>query len=244
MTDLVAPPPSTAIEPLPPVCQDLVVLARDPQEMAQAQQGLVVWMDQKLKSLHAELAEAEENLAIAKRMKHRITGWQRQIQVVRKRVVFYEKAKTALEAGYCIVPDFPVQLIAVKTKKHWPPPGRVRGGIHNVPEVKSEPLPQGEGKYVGPAPYASAHKHEDGSTWSQADAFQEVDFPFKIIKPQILSGLEEALRLKLFDEIGVLPAHRANRDPILVGRIKRREGAYNEPTMTFLIAWWIDTRSL
>ena len=55
---------------------------------------------------------------------------------------------------------------------------------------------------------------------------------------------ELTLKRKLFDEIGILPATRRHADPILVGRIKRKESAYNEPSMTFLIAWWIDTRDL
>lgn len=228
---------------LPPVSEDLVVLARDPEEMARAQQGLIVWMDRKLEGLRAELAEAEENLATAKRLKHRLVGWQRQVQAVRKRVVYYEKAKSALEAGYCIVPDFPVQLIAVRTTKEDPSPKWHQGGGHRVPDEKCETLPEGKGDYVDPVPYTDTQKRADGNTWSQAIFLREVDFPFKVVKPQILKGLEEALKRKLFDEIGILPAHRANRDPILVGRIKRREG-YNENTMTFLIAWWIDTRSL
>jgi hypothetical protein len=226
---------------LPPISRDIVVLARDPEEMARAQQGLIVWMDRKLEGLRAELVEAEENLATAKRLKHRTLGWQRQVQVARKRVLYYEKAKTALESGYCIIPDFPVQVIAVRTTKGGPSAKGFSG--RRVPDMKCETLPEGEGDYIDPEPYTASLKREDGSMVTTAIALREVDFPFKVIKPQILKGLEEALKRKLFDEIGVLPAHRANRDPILIGRIKRREG-YNENTMTFLIAWWIDTRSL
>jgi hypothetical protein len=230
-----------------PMAEDVVVLARDPEEMANAQQGLIAWMDGKLTSLRTELSETEENLATAKRLKHRTDGWKRQVLTARKRVTYYEKARMALEAGYCIVPDFPVQVIAVRTTRDNPPGRYVEGGGHRVPDIKCEQLPAGEGDYVGPQPYTSTsqRKTDDGRTQSQsyAIALREVDFPFKIVKPQILKGLEEALKQRLFDEIGILPSHRRNVDPILVGRIKRREG-YNESTMTFLIAWWIDTRSL
>jgi hypothetical protein len=237
-------------EPALPVAENVVVLARDPQEMVDAQQGLITWMDRKIAGLRQELAEAEENLATAKRMKHRTDGWQRQVRLAQGRITFYEKAKSALEEGYCIIPDFPVQLIAVKTSKRRPPLKWHSGRGHNVPNIESQPLPEGEGEYVSPDPLVREvplpiregehhHRYE-----SQASEFGKVDFPLKVVKPQILKGMEVALKRKLFDEIGILPQTGRGRDPVLVGRIKRREGSYNEPTLNFLIAWWIDTRDL
>ena len=96
-------------EPALPVSEDLVVLARDPSEMAEAQQGLIAWMDRKVDVLKGELAEAEENLATAKRMKTRTQGWASVVRRAKNRVTYYEKARTALQEGYCIIPDFPVQ---------------------------------------------------------------------------------------------------------------------------------------
>jgi len=241
---------TTELAPLPPVSDDIVVLARDPAEMENAQQGLIEWMGRKVASLQVELAEAEENLATAKRMKTRTQGWQRVVRVTRNRVLYYEKAKTALEEGYCIIPDFPVELIAVKTNRKGPPRKWHRGGSHIVPDVDSQPLPEGEGEYVSPAPTIVERPLPDRGDGlrrveSKATDFQEVDFPFKVVKPQILKGMEVALKRKLFDEIGILPGpRRRGGDPVLVGRIKRREGPYHEPVLTFLIAWWIDTRAL
>jgi len=237
-------------EPGPlPVSEDLVVLARDPNEMAEAQQGLIAWMDRKVASLKSELAEAEENLATAKRMKTRTQGWASVVRRAKSRTTYYEKARNALQEGYCIIPDFPVELIAVKTRKKRPPKRWVSGGGHMVPDVHAEALPEGEGRYVSNDVLVRTRNKpkEEGQTYarceSQATDFRMVDFPFKIVKPQILKGMEVALRRKLFDEIGVLPASRRNADPVLVGRIKRKEG-YTEQVMTFLIAWWIDTRDL
>ena len=42
-------------EPALPVAEDVVVLARDPQEMEDAQQGLIAWMDRKIAVLQQEL---------------------------------------------------------------------------------------------------------------------------------------------------------------------------------------------
>jgi hypothetical protein len=239
------PAPLAQSEPTLAVSDDIVVLARDPNEMAEAQKDLILWMDRKLASLNAELAEAEENLATAKRMKVRTQGWQRIVRLAKNRVTYYEKAKTALEEGYCIIPDFPVQLIAVKTKRKNPP-AKWHSGF--VPDVQAQPLPEGEGEYVDPVPYTRSRpaptEHNRHRTESQATRFDEVDFPMKVVKPQILKGLETAMKRKLFDEIGILPAARKGGDPVLVGRIKRKEGTYHEPSLTFLIAWWIDTSDL
>lgn len=235
---------------LPGPNQDIVVLARDPQEMAQAQQGLIDWFTAKLNAEKLQLAECEENLAIAKRMKTKTEGWRRQVSLAQKRVTFYTKGLTALEEGYCIIPDFPVQLIAVRTTKKRPPRKNHSGGAWHVPDVESEQLPQGEGRYVSPAPEITTFEgpgREPGKTitFSQATSFDVVDFPFKQVKPQILRDLDRAMKSKLFDEIGVLPGRtRRNTDPVIVGRIKRRVNRFSETTLTFLVTWWIDSRDL
>jgi hypothetical protein len=214
--------------------------------MAEAQEGLIAWMGQKVAVLKTELADAEENLATTKRMKTRTQGWVTVVRRARNRVTYYEKALAALNEGYCIIPDFPVQLIAVKTKKKSPPRQWCTG--HMVPDVTSEALPEGDGTYVSPDPTVDVRKVKvEGcnylNTETRAADFRKVDFPIKVVKPQILKGLEAVLKRKLFDEIGILPARRKG-DPVLVGCIKRKEGTYDERVMTFLIAWWIDTRDL
>lgn len=235
---------------LPGPTQDIVVLARDPQEMAHAQEGLIAWFQSKIAAEKAQLAECEENLATAKRMKTKTDGWRRQVLLAQKRVTFYTKGLTALEEGYCIIPDFPVQLIAVRTTKKRPPRKTHAGGAWNVPDIASEQLPQGEGRYVSPVPFTETREgpgREPNSKvrFSLATEFDLVDFPFKQVKPQILKDLSYAMKAKLFDEIGILPGRtRRNADPVLVGRIKRRVSQFNETTLTFLITWWIDTRDL
>lgn len=237
---------SAEIVSLPAPVEDVVVLARNPEEMADAQQGLLVWADQKLAGLRHELAEAQENLDIAKTMKIRTEGWRRQVNLRKKRITYYEKAKTALEQGFCIIPDFPVQLIAVRTDKKKPPRAVPK---YTEPSVDPAMIPQGEGRYVSDRPVVNEWTTMNGEgkevTHQTAVNFDDVDFPFKTVRPQILADLSRAVKLKLFDEIGVLPATaRRGGDPVLVGRIKRKEGAYNEKVMTFLITWWVDTRTL
>lgn len=230
---------------------DIVVLARNPQEMAEAQKGLVAWTRRKLQSLKAELADAEENLAQSTKLKIRTEGWKRQVALAKNRIIFYGKVHAALEAGYCIVPNFPsMELIAVRTSKNRPPRGeKVTSWQPNPTLVKYEQLPVGDGKYVNPRPKTKSFVRKDETTGKNLTTswntdFQELDFPFKVVRPQILSNLGKALAQKIFDDIGVLPQVTRAPDPMIVGRIRRREAGYSEPTITFLIAWWIDSRTL
>jgi len=80
---------------LPP--GSLLVHARDPAEMERAQAQLVTWARGMEASERANLAEVEENLALARERKWKLSGWQRQVRLARKRVTFFEKVKLALE---------------------------------------------------------------------------------------------------------------------------------------------------
>lgn len=247
----------TEVMQIPGPTGDVVVLARDAAEMANAQQGLITWFEAKVGAEKAQLAECEENLAIAKGMKTKTNGWKRQVTLAKRRVVYYEKGLAALHEGYCIIPEFPVALIAVRTSRSRPPK-KWHGGNwgNNVPDVVSQQLPEGEGQYVDPRPFLGSKRvvtarHDDGKpksvqTYHQATDFDDVDFPFKTVKPQILKDLSHAMKRKIFDEIGILPAPRSRGcgDPVIVGRIKRKTSRYGEVVLTFLITWWVDTRDL
>jgi hypothetical protein len=87
--------------------------------------------------------------------------------------------------------------------------------------------------------------------------YKEPDFPFRTVKPTVLRQVNKALALKLFDEVGVLPAagtdinpkrplparHASMPDPMVIGRILRKE---NGKTLraSFLLTWWVDTSTL
>jgi hypothetical protein len=239
---------------MPPGVEDIVVLARTPEEMAVSQDRLIRWAQQKVAAEKAELAEKEENLAYAKKGKYQTTRWQRQVNLAKSRVVYYEKMLAVVEAGYYMVPAFPeIDTIAIRTRKRVPA-GKQREstwGVPRVPLVKSQTLPAGEGRYVSPEPEVDrwTENRDNGKGGETTHhllapkAFAEVDFPFHAVKPQILRDFNRALRERLFDEIGVLPQRRRRGDPMVIGSIKRREG-YSEITANFLVSWWIDTRDL
>jgi hypothetical protein len=244
--------------------EDVVVLARSPQEMVVAQQGLVLWAERRLDRLRAALVERQENLAIAKKRKWKQGGWIKQVKIAEGRITFYEKVKTALEAGYCIMPDLPVQLLAVRTNKRRPRRREVSSSYgnpeHQLSDAAPNALPAGDGRYVTPSVFidrwSRTEKNEktgrdEITNFARAAAYdEEFDFPMKFVKPQILDATGQALALKLFDEIGILPAtqHRrlsamATSDPVVVGRIVREEKKHRH-VLTFLITWWIDTSQI
>lgn len=247
-----ADPEGGLVSPIPAPTQDVVVLASNPEEMVYSQDRIVDWATQKLAAEQAQLKEKEDNLAFCKKAKYNVDRWSRQVQLARRRVTYYVKILNALREGYYIVPNFPVEIIAVRTKRR--PDTKIRRREHwapEHPEVKGMELPVGQGEYVGPLAVARrwTEKKIDGQGKEvtthlvQATDYAEIDFPFAVVKPQILSQMDRAMQLKIFDEIGVLPARQRNGDPMVVGIVKRREGYTNHPVM-FLISWWIDTRDL
>ena len=73
-----------------------------------------------------------------------------------------------------------------------------------------------------------------------AKEFKDIDFPFKLAKPQIMEATAAAMALKVFDQIGCLPQFRAP-DPIICGQILKPK---DRQPVTFFIAWWLDTKTL
>lgn len=242
---------------------DLVVFAKNRTEMMGAQAQLVQWADGKLAEARALLEEAATNLAHAKEQDWKLSGWYRQRLTAQKKVEFYEKIHAALAAGYVIVPDFPIDIFAIRTERTYPVKHYSTTNhtwSDNVDRTQhSELLPIGTGDYHDSQPLEKRgpeKKTDTGETvygqW--ADAFKDVDFPIKAVRPVILEETSKALALKIFDEIGCLPGRpgwRPNRvpgrkgvDPMVIGRITYRYNQYHQKTVSFLIAWWLKSSDI
>lgn len=258
MTDTAIVTEQTIVQPLPPAGGDMVVIAKSASEMEVAQKSLVGWVDNRITGLLQELTEAETNLELAKKSKWRTAPWKKAVDDVNGRVVYYEKMKEALLAGYVIIPDLPAGLIAVRTTEKQPAHKTHKAGYSNMflPSAKTDSPPVGEGAYVSPE--INYDRGSDTTTendrkvtrhWAMAESFQGVDFPMTLVKPQILEETNRAMALNVFDEIGILPAGLTRRqmlkgvDPIVLGRIVRTEGK-QRIACAFLITWWISTATL
>lgn len=242
------------VERVPSHGDDIMVFARTPEEMARAQSALITWASNKTLQVEAELAIAKENLEAAKDAKIRTAGWQREVKKHEKSLRYYEKIHAALIEGYFIVPDFPIQILAVRTTAEVPTDQGAYRSRHGIDNERHEELPAGEGEYKDSHPKVVkvnvSEEQKDGTQnmvtkyTAENTQLQTVDFPFRLIRPHLLKDLKKAMEHKIFDAIGVLPNARADRDPMLVGVIENRKGKYNVKSVQFLISWWIPTASL
>lgn len=232
---------------------DFVVYANNPADMVGAQQSMILWCDRKIQAETAELAEAQRNLDAAKVHKWSTVAWAAQVKKHEKRMEFYDKIKMALEAGYYIVPPFPIDLFAIRTDRASPRGNWQTNNWRDHHEQKGQALSAGDGRYVSPDPTLAkedfAESDGKGGTkavtrWS-ADEWKEADFPFKLAKAEIMTATRAAMALKIFDQMGALPTHRAP-DPMICGQILfPQQPSYGErKAVTFFVSWWLDTRSL
>ena len=240
--------------------EEIFVAARTPQEMNVAQQKLIAWADGKIGKLKEEVKAAEVNLELAKKRKWATAPFKRIVAVAQKKVEFYEKVQAALQAGYTIIPDMPMDIFAIRTTKKNPKKNVDSGSTQFgnrlfVMDQQTNSPPLGEGKFV------SNRAIEEEHTWTGKDKDQkpipmalkkavefdpEIDFPFRMAKPVVLNDTAKALSQKFFDQIGVAPSTRRERrpgDPMVIGRILYKQG-YHEKAVAFLISWFIDSKDL
>jgi hypothetical protein len=105
---------------------DFTVLATSPSEMEAGQRSLILWAARKIQNIKIELTDAQYQLQECVTKKWNTAGWRGQVLKLEKRLSFYRKIKAALEAGYYIVPPFPVDVFAIRTNKMTPRDGQRR----------------------------------------------------------------------------------------------------------------------
>ena len=233
---------------------DFTVVANSPKEMEAAQRSLILWASRKIMAIKTEAQDAIEQLRIAKDKKWSTSAWTRQVSKYESREQFYRKIKAALEAGYYIVPPFPIDIFAIRTKRTHPKPmsSSYRDNHDQDPQI----LAIGEGRYVDPKPI---REHDtdivsDGKggtksvTTYYATEFSDVDFPFKLARSEIRDATNAAMAMGIFDRMGVLPRQRAP-DPLVCGQIlfPNQPSYYRGDSLkavTFFVSWWLDTRTL
>jgi len=240
-------PVETAVEPS--AADDLTLVALTPADMVPAQTDLMTWCDRKVAAVQRELADLEANLEIAETAGLKMRGIEAAVNRTAKRIVYYEKLKAAVEAGYVVVPNFPIDIFAVRVRR-----GKQRETTDDYSrsskfEAKPELLPAGEGRYVDERVFTSSEEYEaknyDGkpiikTRYTSAD-YDVVDFPVSVVKPSILQATQQAMALKLFDQMGIVQ-NQVGNDPIVVGQLLDPRG--NRRCVTFFVAWWLDTASL
>lgn len=226
----------------------LVALA--PSEMPATQAALGEWCLQKCDELKRELADLQEHALIAAGNGWKLRGLQATIARTEKRITYYSKMKDAVEAGFLMVPNFPVTVLAVRVTSG----GKMRrteASWSGSPAFNAKPelLPAGEGRYVDDRVFTHDYSHDaaDGKGGTKrinqhlSGDYDAPDFPFAMVKPAVLQRTQEAMALRIFDTIGMVE-NRSGRDPIMVGQLIDPRG--NDRRATFFLAWWLNTRDL
>lgn len=245
----------TEAPPAPPIAERrLTVFARNPQEMNVAQGQLVGWTLAKLGEIRMEELDLKENLEVATKNGWRTTTLKRQLSRTARRLEFYEKVKAALDAGYCIIPNFPIDVFAIRTERGTPVANMERSGGNWRPAIgdqQSESPPIGEGAFVAARADVATRQVQvalkDGKQETRveawAESFRDVDFPFAFAQPAVLEATQRALVDRVFDELGASPtqARRGRGDPMVIGRIYAPHGQYDRNTkcLSFVVAWFL-----
>lgn len=241
------------------VTTELQIVALNADQMRVAQGRMAEWFSAKEAIARKDYEDLIESLDIAIEQKWDHRALDRQVNNALLRVEFFEKCKVASERGYCIVPNMPADCFAIRTTAEgpsadpsfWKREQRTQG---------SDCPPLDEGGWKDSDPKVSSRmaftgKEKDGLPERKrqyfGSDFKEVEFPISIAKPEIMSAAVGAMMLKCFDDLAVLPARRGKGDPLVLGRIykpgtsRRWIGGMRMPDhITFLVAWYIDTRAL
>lgn len=235
-----------------PVAQDIQLTATEPDEIKQAQVSLIDWCKQKIISLNGDYAEMKGAYENAVAHKWAASPIKRQVTKLEKRIEFYQKMRSALEHGYVIIPNFPVTVFAIRTKKENPARVYISAGQNwgNRHQQETETLTQGEGEYKNPFPVvekectksAEANKPAEYMDW--AEEWKDLEFPIQMARANIMEATNRAMALKIFDDFGVLP-QKKKEDPIIVARLlDPRSPSWSKKFVTFMVAWHLDTRDL
>lgn len=219
--------------------------AQNSEEMAKAQSGLSAWLTRKIKEVRKELSEVRQSLKVAKERKWSSAPFQRQKNRIEGQSKYYCKLLAAVNAGYVLVPEFPVDIFAVRVN-------RSRPGYENT--LSSDKLEVAEGRYVA----GDATKRWAGGGENRQlvnDDFQNVTFPLVAAKPHVMQATAEAMEKKIFDEVGIVTGtssygHKRTAatntfgDPLIIGIIKADKRGYQEKRCHFLIAWHVNVEDL
>lgn len=210
--------------------------------MVESQVMLIGWTSAKIAGIESEINELSEAVEHAVKNKWKATTLKNQLVKAKKTLNYYVKVREALNKGYYIVPNFPVQLFAIRTKKESPQ------GYSNYfwdnHQQSAQQLPIGEGEYKNPFPLVERNRdtQNSGNNYSSTTDWDEFEFPITMAKPVIMEATSRAMALQIFDEIGVFPPTK-KEDPVIIGRINLKHGGATK-TVSFMIAWHLNTNQI
>lgn len=254
------PEPATLVNSLN---SDHHLVAVNGTEMLVARSGIQKWLRAKLDDIQSEIDTAQANYDQAIKHKWKASPFKNQIRKEQSKHLYYSKILAASEAGFTIVPNMDVTVFAVRTTRQLPKWHGNQGtstygysaASPMVPDENEQRLPIGEGEYQSPSQkfreeYRKIPQIKDGKQIEVyhvrqiCEGFDQIEFPLAIAQPMVMDATARAMAMKIFDRIGVVPRKYKRRgDPIVLGQITGKEG-WQTKVASFLIAWYLDPRTL
>lgn len=223
------------------------VVAYTPSELVIAQRTIRSWCAENIRRLLIQKKDAQQNVETALTGKFNSKPFKDLVRRCDRRITYYKKVGKAIKLGYMIVPNFDLDLFAVRTKARKPRKQISTWRGTGFPQ-EGQQLPEGEGRYVSDIPYWGEHdrpkrrgKEGEMETIYYPTQFDdEISFPAAIIAPQIVKETTKAMSHKLFDQVGVARGGyvSSRRDPIVCARLI--DPTRVDRCVTFFIAWWMD----
>jgi hypothetical protein len=246
-----------------PQLEVMHLIAKNPRQMAKSQKSLQEWLTNKVAFEKHEVDDMQQAFNIAAEKGWETAALERQVLRATSRVRYYEKLLAAVDEGYCIVPNFPVDFFAIRTRNKMPRSQfkEIRDATNwqdpaaSFDDVPGGNLPIGEGRYVSPEPEVERGEQTVVATegaqkgkeilvkeaWTTD--FMEVAFPLIAARPEIMDATAIAMAHKFFDAIGILPPQK-QPDPLIIGKIFGAGRRWLRAETSFMIAWHLDLRSL
>lgn len=230
------------LEPTEELLTPRPLIALTPADLPDTQRNLASWCVRKRRALQVELKELQTQEALAKKRKWSMYGWARQIKRTVERITFYDKVKLATEAGFLVVPSFPIDVFAVRIGKKAKLIRDTKTSSWNVPRLPDQPVAlEADARYVSPQPEKDSWTDENAErelvTYFRASGVKEMEFPAMLAEPQLILATKRAISLNVFDEIGMVGGQT---DPIVVGTVMRPGYWNGYDRMNFFIGWWLN----
>jgi hypothetical protein len=239
------------------------LVARNPLEMQAAQIDLAVWLRNKLRQIAGEITELSAALDEAVRNGWRSGPLQYQLNKADQEDRYYQKMLLAVEAGYTIVPEFPIDVFAIRVKRKHVTRDMAETSMsyHNpandIADQRSDLPPAGEGRYESPVAKmrGGSRKEDDGKggqnliRFAFTDDWGDIAFPLRAARPVVMNATAQAMALKVFDQIGICqPVHNAGvvrkGDPLIIGQVLSHRRNYSQKCTSFIIAWHLNLEDL
>jgi hypothetical protein len=221
------------------------VIALTPTELAPAQQSLRAWCEARIIHWNGELTKAQAAVDHAVKNGWRADRYNAEVRRCASRVRFYRKIDRAIELGYLIVPNFPLEIFAVRTTANLP---ASKMSTYRWERFLQKPriLPEGDGRYISSLAakgekVTTDEKGKEKREYFPVGLLEDIEMPFDLVRPEVMQAVDKARALKLFDQIGVCSDRRA--DPIVCGQILE-SNTFTAKRVTFFLAWYVDLDKL